>query len=155
MTDKKPLLANRWMLTPIEIIAIVVVVVLTIGGIFVSVQDALQLERALNLNLTQTIILNQGIVNLQRDVQLTHNEVTRLLGGLDNPPKPITRFDFVEIQVNNLETEVDSPARTYALTADDVALVQQIVDQTAIIEPLITTWEQLGSRTQQTAALKT
>ncbi|MBC7878468.1 MAG: hypothetical protein H7Y59_14960 [Anaerolineales bacterium] len=155
MTNKKPLLANRWMLTPIEIVFIVAFVVLTIGGIFVSAQDALQLGRALNLNLTQTIILNQGIVNLQREVQLTHNEVTRLLGALDNPPIPISRFGFMKIQVNNLFTAVTSPTRTYAFANEDLAIVQEIVDQFAMLDQLIITWEQAGSTaTQQTALLK-
>src|SRR5258706_154927 len=154
MTDKKPLLANRWMLTPIEIIAIIVVVVLTIGGIFVSVQDALQLERALNLNLTQTIILNQGIVNLQRDVQLTHSEVTRLLGALDIPPRPITRFVFVEIQVKNLATEVEAPTRGYVFADEDLGLVEDIEAQSAEIKQLINTFRLAGTQAQQMATLK-
>jgi len=154
MANKKPFLANRWMLTPVEIVAIVAVVALTIGGIFASIQDALQLGRALNLNLTQTIILNQGIVNLQRDVQLTHNEVTRLLGRLDDPPNPITRFAFVKIQVNNLVTAVESSTRTYTFADDDLALVHEIADQSAMIEQLITTWEQSESATQQNDTLK-
>ncbi len=155
MTDKKPLLANRWMLTPIEIIAIIVVVVLTIGGIFVSVQDTLQLERALNLHLTQTIILNQGIVNLQRDVQLTHSEVTRLLGALDIPPRPITRFVFVEIQVKNLATEVEAPTRGYVFADEDLGLVEDIEAQSAEIKQLINTFRLAGTQAQQMATLKT
>jgi signal transduction histidine kinase len=154
MVNKKPFLANRWMLTPIEIVAIVAVVALTIGGIFASIQDALQLGRALNLNLTQTIILNQGIVNLQRDVQLTHNEVTRLLGRLDFPPKPITRFAFVKIQVNNLVTAVESSTRTYTFANDDLALVHEIADQSAMIEQLIAAWELSESTSQQNDTLK-
>src|SRR5688572_28854719 len=154
MPNMKRLFSNRWMLTPVEIIAIAVVVSLTIAGIYFSVQDALQLRRALNLNLTQTIILNQGIVNLQRDVQLTHNEVTRLLGRLDFPPKPITRFAFVKIQVNNLVTAVESSTRTYTFANDDLALVHEIADQSAMIEQLIAAWELSESTSQQNDTLK-
>jgi signal transduction histidine kinase len=155
MPNMKRLLSNRWMLTPVEIIAIAVVIALTVGGIFFSVQDALQLGRALNLNLTQTIILNQGIVNLQRDVQLTHREVTRLLGGLDDPPGSITRFAFVKIQVSNLANQVGSATRTYDFAEDDLALIQEIVDQSAAFEQLLTTLEQENSASQKTAILQT
>src|SRR5258706_13413604 len=99
MKDKRTSLISWWMLSPPEIIAIVAVVVLTVGGLLVSIQDALQLERAINLNLTQSVVIDQGIVNLQREVNLTRIEVLRLLGNMDNPPKPITRFDFIKIQV--------------------------------------------------------
>src|SRR5258706_16045664 len=143
------------MLAPIEIVAILVVVILTIGGIFVSVEDAAQLGRALNLNLTQTIILNQGIVNLQRDVQLTHNEVTRLLGALDIAPRPITRFAFVEIQVKNLATEVEAPTRGYVFADEDLGLVEDIEAQSAEIKQLINTFELAGAQAQHTATLKT
>jgi signal transduction histidine kinase len=154
MPNMKRLLSNRWMLTPVEIIAIAVVIALTVGGIFFSVQDALQLGRALNLNLTQTIILNQGIVNLQRDVQLTHREVTRLLGGLDDPPGSITRFAFVKIQVSNLANQVGSATRTYEFAEEDLALVQEIVDQSAAFEELLTTLEQTNSSSKKTATLQ-
>ena len=96
------------MITPLEIMAIVVVIAL-VGGLFFSIGDALQLEQTLNVDLAQTVILSQGIVNLQREVQLTHNQVTRLLGKLDDPPKPITRFSFIKIQVNNLAIGVELP----------------------------------------------
>jgi signal transduction histidine kinase len=142
------------MITPLEITAIVVVLVLIIGGLFVSVEDALQLEQTLNLNLTQTVIVTQSIVNLQREVQLTHNEVTRLLGGLDNPPKPITRFDFVKIQVNNLALQVDSPEIKFIFSSEDLALVQQIEKSSSTIDQLITEWQQAGTQAEQITLLK-
>src|ERR1043165_5829378 len=116
MVHKQLSFPTRWMISPQEIIVIAAVIILIIGGLFFSVQDALRLEQTLNLNLTQTIVLTQGIVNLQREVQLTHNEVARLLGKLDNPPKPITRYDFVKIQVNNLALQVDSPEIKFIFT---------------------------------------
>jgi signal transduction histidine kinase len=154
MTDKKKLLKNRWMLTPVEIAGIVLFILLTISGVVVSVQDALQLRRALDLNLTQTIILNQGIVNLQREVQLTHKEVLRLLGNLDNPPKPITRFDFVKIQVNNLVTQVESQTRTYAFPETDLAIVHEIEGETAVIDRMIASLDESNSPTLQAVTLK-
>ena len=154
MADKRPPLITRWMITPLEITAIVVVIILVASGLFVSLQDALRLEQTLNLNLTQTIILTQGIVNLQRDVQLTHNEVTRLLGKLDNPPKPISRFDFVKIQVNNLGIQVDSPEINFIFTVEDRALVQQVKTSSANIEQLIATSQTPASPIEQSIALK-
>ena len=142
------------MITPLEIMAIVVVIALVAGGLFVSVQDALRLEQTLNLNLTQTVILSQGIVNLQREVQLTHSEVTRLLGKLDDPPKPITRFDFVKIQVNNLAIQVDSPEINFIFASEDLALVQQIEKSSANIEQLITKWQETGTDAEHITALR-
>src|SRR5258706_163498 len=153
MKDKRTSLISWWMLSPPEIIAIVVVVVLTVGGLLVSIQDALQLEKAINLNLTQTVIINQGIVNLQRDVNLTHIEVLRLLGNIGGPPKPITRFDFVKIQVNNLVTETQSSAQLIFM-AEDVALVKKIKNQSDSIEQIIVDWQQSKTREQQTTALQ-
>ena len=49
MVDKQPPLITRWMITPLEIIAIVVVIVLVAGGLFASIEDALQLEETLIL----------------------------------------------------------------------------------------------------------
>jgi len=154
MPDKQPSLISRWMITPLEIMAIVVVIALVAGGLFVSVQDALRLEQTLNLNLTQTVILSQGIVNLQREVQLTHSEVTRLLGKLDDPPKPITRFDFVKIQVNNLAIQVDSPEINFIFASEDLALVQQIEKSSANIEQLITKWQETGTDAEHITALR-
>ena len=154
MSTNRQFLPNRWMLTPVEVLAILVVVVLTIGGIFLSVQDAVRLGEALNLNLTQTIIINQGIVNLQRDVQLTHNEVTRLLGQLDHPPRPIGRFAFVKIQVGNLATAVESSTRTYVFAEGDLALVGEIEAESASIEQLINTFVGSASPTQQLSTLR-
>ena len=154
MADREPSLITRWMITPLEIMAIVVVIALVAGGLFVSVQDALRLEQTLNLNLTQTVILSQGIVNLQREVQLTHSEVTRLLGKLDDPPKPITRFDFIQIQVNNLAIQIDSPEINFIFTNEDLALVQQIEKSSASIEPLITQWQETGTEAEHITALR-
>src|SRR5690348_11536140 len=113
---KRPSLASRWMITRLELAVIVAVIVLTLGGIFVSVQDALQLEQALNLDLTQTLIVTQGIVNLQREVLLTQEEVLRLVVSPDGPATPIARYAFVEIQVNNLVNEMESPSSTLVFT---------------------------------------
>lgn len=153
MKDKKTSFIRRWMLSPLEIIAIVAIVSLALGGLFVSVQDALQLGQTLNLHLTQTVILTQSIVNLQRDVQLTRNEVSRLLGELDNPPKPISRFDFVEIQVNNLAVQTESPEIKFILTQDDLDLIADIQKKSGEIEQLIKTWSDAKTSQEQATAL--
>ncbi len=153
MVNKRPSFITRWMITPLEIIAMVVVIALIVSGLFFSIQDALQLEQTLNLNLTQTVLLTQGIVNLQRDVQLTHNQVSRLLGNLDNPPEPITHFSFVKIQVNNLALEVESPEIKFIFTNEDLALVQAIQKSSSNIEQWITKWQEAGTQEEQTTAL--
>src|SRR6266498_443631 len=155
MKEKKPSFIAHWMLTPLEITAIVGIVALTLGGLFVSIQDAVQLEQTLNLHLTQSVILTQGIVNLQRDVQLTRNEVSRLLGGLDEPPKPISRFDFVEIQVNNLAIQAKSAEVKIILTEDDQSLIDDIQKKSAHIEQLITEWNAATSPSEQLTTLNT
>ena len=152
---KHPILLTRWMLTPIEIIGVLGLITLTISGLYFSIKDALQLEQTINLSLTQTVILNQGVVNLQRDVQLTHNEVTRLLGELDIPSQGITRFDFVKIQVNNLTTEIESPSIKFIYTDEDLALVNEIRVQSTNIERVINDWEKANTSEQQIPALKT
>jgi len=154
MADKRPFPLTRWMISPLEIVAIIVVIALTVGGLIFSIEDALRLEQTLNLNLTQTVILNQGVVNLQRDVQLTHNEVTRLLGRLDNPSKPITRFAFVKIQVNNLAAATESPSIRFIFANEDLDLVQDIKNRSASIEELIADWQQAATPEQQNAALQ-
>jgi len=143
------------MITPLEIIALVVVIALVAGGLFFSIEDALQLEQTLNLNLTQTVILSQGIVNLQREVQLTHNEVTRLLGKLDDPPKPITRFGFIKIQVNNLAIQAASSDIKFIFANEDLALVQEIEKSSAGVEQLIGTWREAGTEEERNTALST
>jgi len=153
--NKQHLFKNRWMLTPIEIIGIIGVVIITLSGIAVSIQDALQLERALNLDLTQTLIVTQGIVNLQREAQLTHNEVTRLLGNLDNPPQPVTRYAFVEIQVKHLAIEVESPSSKYIFADEDLALVDEIATRSANLKQLLSDWQFTGTPAQKTSTLKT
>ena len=154
MLDKQPSLITRWMITPLEIIALVMVTALVAGGLFFSIEDALQLEQTLNLNLTQTVILTQGIVNLQREVQLTHNEVTRLLGELDDPPKPISRFDFVKIQVNNLATQVELPEIRFIFANEDLALVREIEKSSAGVEQLISTWQEASPQEERNTALR-
>ncbi len=153
MATKRPAFLTRWMITPREIIAIVVVLALTVAGLVFSIEDALQLEQTLNLNLTQTVVLTQGIVNLQREVQLTRIQVTRLLGNLDDPPEPITRFSFIKIQVNNLALEVELPEIKFIFTNEDLALVQAIEKSSSNIEPLITKWQEAGTQEEQTTAL--
>jgi len=153
MVDKQPSLITRWMISPLEIIAIVVVIVLVAAGLFASIEDALQLEETLNLNLTQTVILTQSIVNLQREVQLTRNEVTRLLGKLDDPPKQITRFDFVKIQVNNLVIQAESPEIKFIFADEDLALVQEIEKSSASVGQLIGRWREAGTPEEQNTAL--
>ena len=153
MATKRPAFLTRWMIAPREIIAIVVVLALTVAGFFFSIQDALQLEQTLNLNLTQTVVLTQGIVNLQREVQLTRNQVTRLLGNLDDPPEPITRFSFIKIQVNNLALQVELPEIKFIFTNEDLALVQAIEKSSSNIEQLITQWQEAGTQEEQTTAL--
>ncbi|MEP6894557.1 MAG: ATP-binding protein [Chloroflexota bacterium] len=143
------------MITPLEILAFALVLILIASGLFVSIEDAVQLEQTLNLNLTQTVVMSQSIVNLQREVQLAHNEVTRLLGGLDNPPEPITRFDFVKIQVNNLALQVDSPEIKFIFTDEDLALVQDIEKSSSSIDQLITIWQQAVTKADQITPLKT
>lgn len=153
MTQKQPALISRWMLTPVEIATIVVIVIITISGLLISVQVTLQLEQAINLDLTQTLIVTQGIVNLQREIQLTHNEVTRLLGNLDHPPVPVSRYPFIEIQVNNLATELKSPSIKYIFTQEDVALVKDIEFHAANLKPLISTAQLAQTQDQKTIAL--
>lgn len=154
MSAKPPPLASRWMISPLEITAIVGLIALTLGGLFFSIQDALQLKEALDLNLTRTVILTQGIVNLQREVQLTHQEVTRLLAGLDVPPKPVTRFAFVEIQVHNLTLEAESPDIRYIFAEDDLALVDEIQTRAAITKQLIANLEQADTDDRRAAILE-
>lgn len=154
MVEKRPSLLTRWMVSPPEIAAILLVIALIAIGLFVSIEDALQLEQTLNLNLTQTIILNQGVVNMQRDVQLTRNEVTRLLAHLDAPPKPITRFDFVKIQVNNLAIAAESPSINFTFAREDLVLVEDIKTRSANIEGLIAYWENAEEPEERAAALQ-
>jgi len=154
MIKKLPSLKTRWMLTPVEIVAVVIIIIITISGLFISLQVTIQLEQAINLDLTETLIVTQGIVNLQREVQLTHTEVTRLLGNLDTPPKPVTRYPFIEIQVNNLAIEVQSPAIKYIFTQEDVALVKDIENHSSNIKPLISTAQLAATPDQRAIALK-
>lgn len=135
--NKRTNVFTRWMLTPVELFGIIALIGLTLTGLYFSIRDALQLGETINLSLTQTVILNQGVVNLQREIQLTHNEVTRLLGEVDNPPREITRYDFVKIQVNNLVIAVKAPEIRYIYTDDDLALVNELKEQSADIERLI------------------
>ncbi len=152
---RRPILLTRWKLSPAELIGVIGLIALTISGLYFSIKDALQLEQTINLSLTQTVILNQGVVNLQREVQLTHNEVTRLLGRLDTPPQGITRFDFVKIQVNNLATEVESSAIKLIYTNEDLTLVNEIKIRSIIIENLINKLEGTYMPEQQLEILKT
>lgn len=142
------------MLRPIELIGVVGLIAVTVSGLYFSIKDALQLEQAINLSLTQTIIVNQGVVNLQREVQLTHNEVTRLLGRLDNPHQGITRFDFVKIQVSNLSAEVKTPSTKLIYTNEDLDLVNEIQTRSATIEDLIKEWSAAKTPEQQLEALR-
>jgi signal transduction histidine kinase len=145
---------NLRMIAPREWAAITALITLVFGGLYFSIQDALQLEKALNLSLTQTVIVSQGIINLQREVQLTRNEVTRLLGKLDDPPQPITRFDFVQIQVNNLVAEVDTVPLQPIYTVEDLALVREVNVQSENMEKLLITWQQTAIPAERTAALQ-
>jgi signal transduction histidine kinase len=130
---------TRWMLTPTDLFGIVALITLVGVGLFFSIRDALQLGEAIDLSLTQTVVINQGVVNLQREIQLTHNEVIRLLGSVnDDPPGEITRFDFVKIQVNNLVLAVEAPEIKYIYTQEDLALVNEIQEQSDTIDNLIT-----------------
>jgi signal transduction histidine kinase len=142
------------MIAPFEWAAIIGIITLALGGLYFSIQDALQLERALNLSLTQTVIVSQGIINLQREVQLTRNEVTRLLGELDTPPRPITRFDFVKIQVSNLTAEVDTVPLQPIYTHEDVFLVRSLDAQSENVEELLAEWQQTQILAEQMAALQ-
>lgn len=137
MTNKHLSSITKWMITPVELIAIVCIILLTVGGLYASVKDAIQLNQALNLDLTQTVIISQGIVNLQREVQLTHSEVLRLLGDLDNPPKPISRYDFVKIQVNNLSNEVAVQSGNSTFTSEYINLVEDIKTHAASLDQLM------------------
>jgi signal transduction histidine kinase len=141
------------MLSPLEVATVIVVAAIAIGGLFLFIRDALQLEQALNLNLTQTLIVSQGIVNLQREIQLTRGEVLRALGNLDDPPKPISRFPFIEIQVNNLTLEAESPSKEYTFTGEALALVQKIENQTAGVKTLISNLQQAQTQDQHTNTL--
>lgn len=132
----------------------VVIIALTLGGLFASARDALQLERILNLNLTETLILTQGIVNLQREVLLTHQEVLRLLGNLDSLPEPVTRYDFVDIQITNLAKQVDAPTTKLVLEAEDLALVEDLESESASVKQLIADWHHAGTPQAKTTALK-
>src|SRR5688572_2920317 len=155
MLKKKPSLIGRWMITPPEIVSIVAVVVLTFGGLFVSVQDALQLEQTLNLDLTQTLIVTQGIVNLQREVLLTRAEVLRLLANPDQPPAPIARYDFVEIQVSNLTNEAGSSSTRLIFEAEDQELIRNVRDHSLGIKQLLDDLQQAETLEAKTGVLKT
>ena len=155
MINKRPNFFKRWMISPLESVAIVAVLLLTVGGIFASVQDALQLEQVLNLDLTETLIVNQGIVNQQREIQLTHAEVVRLLGKLDDPPKPISRFVFVEIQINNLLKETQSPSAKYVFEHDDLVLIRNLETRAALIKQLISDFENTEIPEKRVTALTT
>ncbi|MEN9562087.1 MAG: hypothetical protein RIR73_331, partial [Chloroflexota bacterium] len=140
---------TRWMLTPFEIFGIVTLIGLTATGLYFSIRDALQLGDTINLSLTQTVILNQGVVNLQREIQLTHNEVTRLLGSLDTPPHEITRFDFAKIQINNLILAVETPEIKYIYTKEDLDLVNQLKEQFSTSESMIASLKDASSEDRQ------
>jgi signal transduction histidine kinase len=154
MTPKQPNVLKRWMITRLEIGAVLTIVLVVIGGLYFSIQDAVQLEQALNLNLTQNFTVSQGIVNLQREVLLTHNEILRLLGHLDNPGKTLTRFHFIKIQVDNLALEVASPETRPVFPPESSALVQTIVEQFAQFTQSVSAWRQATTVEQQQAILK-
>ena len=154
MTKKQPSFISRWMITRLEVAVIAGIVVATLGGLYFSIQDVLQLDRAINLNVTQTLTVSQGIVNLQREVLLTHDEIVHLLGNLDNPPKPITRFDFIKIQVNNLTLEVDSPDTKSVFPAESLALAQDIATQFATFEQTFMDWQKATILEQQQTDLR-
>jgi signal transduction histidine kinase len=123
MNVKRPSLLKRWMISPLEVIGVLVVILLTSGGIIASIQDALQLEQAINRNLTETLIVNQGIVNLQREIQLTHAQVLRRLVTPDDTSQPISRFVFAEIQITNLIAETKRPTAQYVFEQEDMVLI--------------------------------
>lgn len=133
MFNKLSSFIKRWMLSPLELVAIVVVITLTIGGFFAAIQDAIQLEQAINLNLTETLVIYQGIVNLQREIQITRIQTLRQIGNLDNPPQPISRFVFAEIQIDNLVAETKTPSAQYVFGNEDLALINDL----AVAEPII------------------
>jgi signal transduction histidine kinase len=141
------------MISRVELVSVLVVIALTVGGLYASVNDALQLRDTLNLNLTQALIVSQGIVNLQREVQLTHNEVIRRLGDLDDPPQPITRFDFVQIQVSNLSTVASTPSNEVIFGDEDKALIQDIANRASTFERLLRSLENAGTPQEEKAIL--
>jgi signal transduction histidine kinase len=143
----------RWSFSLVEVITIVAFTILTVGGLIVSLQDAVQLGRAINLNLTQTITVNQGIVNLQREVNLTRIEVLRLLGRLGGPAGSITRFAFVQIQVKNLIAETESPSIKLIFTNEDISLAEDIKAQSDSVEELLTKWQQSNDPQEATTFL--
>jgi signal transduction histidine kinase len=153
MINKHHLSIGKWMVRPTELVSILVVIALTIGGLYASVSDALQLRDALNLNLTQALIVSQGIVNLQREVQLTHNEVLHRLGELDDPPQPISRFDFVQIQVSNLTTVANSPSSDVIFGDEDKFLIQDIENRASTFERLLRSLENASTPQEEKAIL--
>ena len=146
---------TRWMISPVEMIAIVVIILITSGGIFASVEDAIQLEQAINLNLSEAVIVNQGIVNLQREVLLTHAQVLREMGNLNGPPQPISRFVFAQIQITNLVSETNVPTVKYIFKQDDLALIRYLEVGAPVIDLLIKNLEKADTAEKRLAALTT
>lgn len=137
MSTNRPSLLSRWMVSRFEIFSIVIVAVMVIGGLVVSVQDALELEQAINRNLTENLIVNQGIVNLQRELLLTRVQVSQSLVDPADTSVPISRFVFAEIQVQNLSDEVQSPFAQYVFGQDDYALVDVLKTTVPPVKGLI------------------
>lgn len=137
MSTNRPSLLSRWMVSRFEIFSIVIVAVMVIGGLVVSVQDALELEQAINRNLTENLIVNQGIVNLQRELLLTRVQVSQALVHPADISLPISRFVFAEIQVQNLSDEVQSPFAQYVFGRDDYVLVDALKKNVPLAKGLI------------------
>ncbi len=134
---------------------IVAVIILTVGGIFASVQDAIQLEEAINHNLTETLIVSQGIVNMQREILLTRAEVMRLRGKLDDPPRPISRLVFAEIQITNLVGETKSPTARYIFKHDDLVLIRYLEVGIGTAKTLVNNFEKAGTEQERLTILAT
>lgn len=144
---------QRWMLFPLEVVVIVTIVLLTVGGIVVSIEDAIQLEQAINLNLTEILILNQGIVNLQRDVLITHTQVLRQLSNPDAPPEPISHFVFAEIQISNLVAETQSPSVQFIFREEHFSAIQPLRETATVVKTLIGDLEKAQTPKERRAIL--
>ena len=139
MSIKKPPIRARWMVTRLEVAAIVVVLVITIGGLVASIQDAVQLGEAINLKLTENLIVNLDIANLQRDVLITRADVLRLLVEPEgDTSKVISRFSFAKVQITNLASKTkDNSLAQYVFASEDLPLIQSLEANVPIMDAMI------------------
>lgn len=139
MSVKKPSLLARWMVTRLEVAAIVIVLVITIGGLIASIQDAVQLGEAINLKLTENLIVNLDVANLQRDVLITRADVLHLLIDPEgDTSKIVSRFSFAKVQIVNLVSKTnDTSLAQYVFAPEDLPVIQSLEANVPVVDGLI------------------